>query len=117
MLVSRIFSFSHSVFYSIKEKNSHFSYLQFVVWKCFQLAESKILSFGEELSLLFPENDSFIYNKLTLYLKMMIFDTLDEKSLLKTLWKKEKMLLSSIFSFFHNVFYPTKEKFNLLSHI
>ena len=27
-------------------------------------------------------------------------------NLLKTLWEKEKMLVTSIFSFFHNVFYP-----------
>ena len=29
-------------------------------------------------------------------------------SLLKTLWEKEKMLVTSIFSFSHNVFYPIK---------
>ena len=31
-----IFSFSHSVFYSIKERNCHFSNAQFVCCKCFQ---------------------------------------------------------------------------------
>ena len=35
MLVTSIFSFSHSVFYSIKEINHHFSNIQFVVCKCF----------------------------------------------------------------------------------
>ena len=30
-------------------------------------------------------------------------------SLLKTLWEKEKLLVTSNFSFFHNVFYPFEE--------
>ena len=38
MLVTSIFSFSHSVFYSIKEINPHFSNIQFVVCKCFQFS-------------------------------------------------------------------------------
>ena len=41
-----------------------------------------------------------------------------EKSLLKTLWEKEKMLVSIIFSFSHNVFYPSQNQFfksNILS--
>ena len=44
-----------------------------------------------------------------------------ERSLVKTLWEKEKMPVTSIFSFSNNVFYPCKTnvtfsaKFNLLS--
>ena len=34
---------------------------------------------------------------------------------LKTLWVKEKMLVTSIFSFTHNVFYPVKYRFCRLS--
>ena len=34
------------------------------------------------------------------------------RSLLKTLWEKEKMLVTSIFSFSHNVFYPSKTNFS-----
>ena len=34
-----------------------------------------------------------------------------EKTLLKTLRVKEKMLVTSIFSFSHNVFYPSQNKF------
>ena len=38
--------------------------------------------------------------------------------LLETLWKKEKMLVSSIFSFLHNTFfYPMKDKQKYLSNI
>ena len=33
------------------------------------------------------------------------------RSLLKTLWEKEKMLVTSIFFFCHNVFYPSQNKF------
>ena len=42
-----------------------------------------------------------------LYHTRTVFDAL-KKSLLKSLWKKEKMLVTSIFSFFHNAFNPVK---------
>ena len=37
MLVTSIFSFFHNVFYPIKERNQHFSYIEFVACSCFQL--------------------------------------------------------------------------------
>ena len=37
--------------------------------------------------------------------------------LLKTLWEKEKMMVTSIFSFSHNAFYPIKDKSYSLHHI
>ena len=36
---------------------------------------------------------------------------------MKTLWEKEKMLVTSIFSHSHNVFYHSQSKFQFLSHI
>ena len=39
------------------------------------------------------------------------------RSLLKILWEKEKMLVTSIFSFSHDVFYPSKNNFQFWSHI
>ena len=39
------------------------------------------------------------------------------KNLLKTLWEKKKMLVTSIFCFSHDVFYPMKHNFNVLSNI
>ena len=33
-----------------------------------------------------------------------------ERGLLKIFWEKEKMLVTSIFSFSHNVFYPKKDR-------
>ena len=40
-----------------------------------------------------------------------------KRGLFKTLWEKEKMLVTSIFSFAKNVFYPFKEEFLVLSYI
>ena len=37
---------------------------------------------------------------------------LEKEGPLKTLWEKEKMLETSIFSFFHNFFYHSEDKFN-----
>ena len=37
--------------------------------------------------------------------------------ILKTLWEKEKMLVTSIFSFSHNIFYSIKGKNQFFSHI
>ena len=37
--------------------------------------------------------------------------------LLKTLWEKQKMLVTSIFSFTKNVFYSTKDEFHRLESI
>ena len=36
---------------------------------------------------------------------------------LKTLWEKEKMLVSSILSFSNNVFYPSQNNFEISRHI
>ena len=47
MLVTSIFSFSHSDFYSIKERSHLFSDVQFILCKCLQLVKSKSLSFGK----------------------------------------------------------------------
>ena len=39
-----------------------------------------------------------------------------ETSFYKTLWEKKKMLLTSIASFSHNVFYPSQNKFQIFCH-
>ena len=48
---------------------------------------------------------------LTLYYTITTFNDPHTGSLLKTLWEKEKMLVTSIFSFSHNVFHPSQYKF------
>ena len=40
-----------------------------------------------------------------------------QKDTLKTLWEKEKLLATDIFSFSHNVFYPIKNKNYKISNI
>ena len=59
-VVTSIFSFSHSVFDSIKETNCHFSNVSFVVWKCFQFRYVQNLSFGKELNPIFTRPGSSI---------------------------------------------------------
>ena len=51
----------------------------------------------------------------TLYHSIPTFDDPRKRSLLKSWWEKEKMLVTSIFSFAHNVFYPFHEEFPFLT--
>ena len=54
----------------------------------------------------------------TLYQTKTISEALEEKkNLLKTLLENEKMLVTSIFSFSNNVFYPIKDILNVLRTI
>ena len=48
---------------------------------------------------------------------MTPFDTSGKKRLFKTLWEKEKMLVTSIFSFSHHVFYPIKDRNHHICYI
>ena len=48
---------------------------------------------------------------------MTPFDAPGKHALLKTLWEKKKMLVTSIFFFSHNVFYPMKDNFHVLNNI
>ena len=56
-------------------------------------------------------------NVKALYHTMSTFDGPEKDRLLKTLWEKEKMLVTSIFFFSHNVFYASQDKFQLLRNI
>ena len=59
MPVTSIFSFSHSVFYSIKEINHHFSNFQFVICKCFQFGHVPNSVILERVNLLLVNSISF----------------------------------------------------------
>ena len=48
----------------------------------------------------------------TLYHTIPIFNDLGKRSILKTLWEKEKMMVSSIFSVAHDVSTLSKTNFN-----
>ena len=57
-----------------------------------------------------PVRTCTILNTSNLYTTMTTFDTHQEKSLVKTLWEKEKMLMNSIFSYSNNVFLTFRRK-------
>ena len=85
------FLVSHSVFYPFEELSAFF----IKIWNCLlqTLSVWKSLKFaGWEMVNTFPHNDAFWRPW--------------ETSLLKTLWEKEKLLVTSNFSFSHSVFYP-----------
>ena len=60
---------------------------------------------------MFPQSD------LALYHTMLTFNDSEEEGFWKTLWEKEKMLVTSIFSFSNSVFYSIKEGNNHFSNI
>ena len=82
------FSFADSVFYPFRELSAIFVKFEAVVSKLF----------GKEL---------------TLYHGILIFNVLEKRSFMKLLWIKEKMLVTSIFSFAHKFFYPFQNEFYL----
>ena len=53
----------------------------------------------------------------TLYHTNRTFNNLEKEALMKTLWEKEKILVTSIFSFSHNVFYPSQHKYQFFTNI
>ena len=91
--VTSIFSVSHNVF------KSFLSFFSFFLSKAFFLKVIKSLD--------------CVVKESTLYHKILTFNDPERKSLLKTLWKKEKMLVTSIFFFFPTMFstFP-KSNFN-----
>ena len=100
MLFTSIFSFTHIVFYPSQNKFQFFRHIFFSSANAFNLDQSKILLFGREscssATNSLPHNPNFYQPR--------------ERSILKTSWEKEKMLVTSIFSFSHNLFYPTKDR-------
>ena len=58
----------------------------------------------------------FSSGSLTLYHTIPTLDNLRKEPFLK-LWEKEKMLVTSIFSFSHNVYYHFLNKFQFLGYI
>ena len=92
MLATSIFSFSHNVFYSSRGffVFLRLSFLDF----CQSFSIWTGLKFSHKFNP-FPNKPWFL----------RVYST----SLLKTLWEKEKLLVTSNFSFSHSVFYPSKE--------
>ena len=101
----RWFSFSHNVFYLVKEKISWAN-----SWAKFELLSANILKL---------DKCTFCWScdkVLNLYHRILSYNNF-EKEHLKTLWKKEKMLVTSIFFFSYNVFYTIKYRKHHFSKI
>ena len=61
----------------------------------------------------YPSNGKSYHLILNPFPNMPWFLCVCSTSLLKTLWKKEKLLVTSNFSFSHSVFYPLEEPFSI----
>ena len=70
---------------------------------------------GNALNLV-ESNNLFFGKELILYHTIPTFNTSKDEGLLKILWETEKMLVTSIFSFSHNVLYLPINKFLLEPH-
>ena len=103
MLVTSIFSFFHNVFYLYKNKSEHFSNVYFVIFKCFEFGRVQNFAIGKRVKEL---TRILLLRRqlLTLSKTSPCFSRVCSTSLLKTLWEKEKMLLTINFSFSHSVF-------------
>ena len=117
MLVTSIFSFSHNIFYLSHNKLQFLIKLTyFVVYEGFQLTlVQKFCYFLKtyvqvtyyEIDITLLHFVDFIYwINLTPFLNNPWFLRVCSTSLLKTLWEKEKLLITSNFSIFHSGSYP-----------
>ena len=100
MLVTSIFSYSQSVFCSFKEKSPFQQSLSPA--NGFNLVTSEILSFGKGLDPFFRTLIPMKSACLTLSQRSPYF-YVSAVQVLKTLWEKEKLLMTSNFSFSHSV--------------
>ena len=73
--------------------------MYFVVWSCFKIGVGNFLSSIKQLTDICVKRFKPFPNK-PWFLRVC------STSLLKTLWEKEKLLITSDFSFFPSVFYP-----------
>ena len=89
---------------NIVRKRENAGYQHFLLFsKCFQ--ESNL-----------PGSLKLSGKGLILYHTILTFnDPYSARCLLKTLWEMEKMLVTSFFSFSHNVFYLSRNKFKFFS--
>ena len=104
--LTSIFSFSHNVFYPIKEKKKHFMSHIFFVFSAnaSNLVKSKILLWGNESTL--PNNKIFNWSKFQAFAdhKILAIHKLYCVGRAQNNVGKGEMLVTSIFSFSQNVF-------------
>ena len=102
MLVSSILSFSHNVFYPIKEKLHYWSHSE-IVFSKYGISNLDIL-----------KGLNFVtWSKVNPFPNKPFCLPICSTSHLKTLWEKEKLLKRSKFSFSH-VFYPFGKLFAII---
>ena len=88
----------------------------------FILAKLNLFSFHNNIC---PVTNNFFWSKFVSFTcfelnplpTITTFNDPGNEAFLSTLWEKEKMLVTRIFSFFHNVFYPFQNKFQFSIHI
>ena len=96
MWITNIFFSPHNVSYIFKAKNMQgLSYTEIIVCKCFQFGHGDTFFVSRKCFNPFPNKPWFL--------------RVCSTSLLKTLWENEKLLVTSVFSFSHSVFYPFGE--------
>ena len=110
LLVMSNFSFSHSVFYPFGKLSAMFIKFIIVVCKLFQFGRVLNSAFGKGFNKLVIYSHivnsifTIVHNAFNPFPNKPWFLRVYSKSLLKTLWEKEKWLLMSHFSFSHSVF-------------
>ena len=98
----RTFSPFHTMFSILSDRNCHSFYIYFVVCKCFPFVQGQIFVGWEWVKFVkwqminpFPNKPWFL--------------SVCRTRLLKTLWEKEKLLVTSNFSFSNSIFHPFGE--------
>ena len=110
LLIMSNFSFSHSVFYPLRELSAIFMLFKIVVCKFFQFGILQNLSFGKGLNyriclLTLSQTTNFRPFQISKTLQTKILNSMKSSpNGLKTLGEKEKLLVTSNFSFSHSVF-------------
>ena len=113
MLVTSIFSFAHIVFYSFQHKFQFLNHYLFIICKCFEFGQGQNFVVCRLIKSLAnvshsPKETLRFYHLTHIEFPFMYFNPFPNKplflrvcstSLLKTLWEKEKLLVTSNFSF------------------
>ena len=92
------------ILYNVVCKQNQFDYL-------FSVSSNNLLC------ILYISHKYIAKRVITLDHTIPTFTGLEMGRLLKTLWEKEKMLVTSIFSFSHYVFYPSQNKVQFFKSI
>ena len=107
LFITSIFFFSHNVFYSIRKLYPHLS--EFLTYLYLLLISKSLKLACEVEGYENNEGKGESGGNLNPFPNKPWFSSVCSTSHLKTLWEKEKLLVTSNFSFSHSVFYPLGE--------